>query len=350
MEVLLTGATGFIGSRLLGALLDEGHRVRALVRRPVQIGEVERAVTGTARAQANTKPQKAQPGPRDEADDGAHHGPTDEEAPTGPVTAFLGDVTDRASLEAAFSGGGGAGASGPPDAIVHLAAVIRPVDRYAPVNVQGTRHMVDAATTHGVDRFVQMSVLGADPDADHPYLRSRGSAEQAVRTSGLDWTIVRPSLVYGPGDHVVSLLAEMVQGPVTPVPGEGDTRLAPIHVDDLVPCLVRALDDAHVGRVLELGGPDVVAYHRLVQHVVNRVNPRSRVRHVPRFLAKAGAWLMARRGMETSPAEVDLLFTGDTVPADNAAPGLLKEAPRGLDVGLKYLGPTGAYGEPGPLT
>lgn len=334
-DVLVTGATGFIGSRLVDALVADKRHVRAIVRRPAQVAEVER--------------------------DGDRDG----------VTAFLGDVTDRASLDAAFEGGGGGGAgtaggtgggaattagggatagSGPPGAVVHLAAVIRPPSRYEAVNVQGTRNVVDAAASHGVDRFVHVSVLRADAKADHPYLRSRGLAEHAVQGSGLDWTVVRPSLVYGPGDHVVSLVAQICQGPVTPVPGDGRVRMAPVHVEDLVPCVKAALGPDHVGDVLELAGPDVVTYKELVQHIVNRVNPRSRIRHVPRPLAKVGAWVMARRGYETSPTEVGLLSTGDNVPADNDAPDLLGEAPRGLDEGLKYLGPTGAYGEPGPLT
>lgn len=299
--ILVTGATGFIGSRLVDALVAADRGVRGLARQPAKLDEVENR--------------------------GAE--------------AHLGDVADPGSLEGAFEG---------VDQVVHLAAVIRPPRDFEPVNVEGTRTVLDRAVSADVDRFLHMSVLGADPGADHPYLRSRGRAEDAVRDSGLDATIVRSSLVYGPGDHVVSTIRDLTRGPVTPVPGSGDVRLAPIRVDDLVDVLVRIVDAPPKRRVVEVGGPDVVTYEELVQNVVNRVNPRSRIRHVPRVLAKAGAWLMQKRGMETSPAEIDLLFAGDNVPEDNAVPELLEESPVGLDEGLNYLGPTGAYGEPGPLT
>lgn len=295
--ILLTGATGFIGSNLLDALVEEEHRVRALVRKPAQTDEVD--------------------------------GPN--------VEAYLGDVTDTGSLEGAAEG---------VDQVVHLAAVIRPPSRYEPVNVGGTRNLVDAAVTADVDRFVHMSIVGADPEADHPYPRTRGQAEEIVEASGLDATIVRSSLVYGPGDHVVSTIAELSQGPVTPIPGDGSTRIQPIHVDDVVDVLTRVVDDPPTARTIELGGPDVVTYKELVQNVVDRVNPRSRVHHVPKALAKIGAWVLWKRGVETSPAEVDLLSVGDNVPASNDAPDLLDDDLCGIDVGLGYLGSVGPYGEP----
>lgn len=296
--LLVTGAAGFIGSNLVDALTDGGHDVRGLVRRRGQVEALE--ATG--------------------------------------AEAHLGDVTDPGSLGGAFAG---------VDVLVHLAAVIRPPDDYEPVNVAGTRNVVDAAHGAGVDRFVQMSVLGADPEADHPYYRSRGQAEAIVREAGLDATILRSSLVYGPGDHVVSLISELAQGPVTPVPGSGDVRMAPIHVDDLVAALVRIVEDPPSQRVLEVGGPDELTYEELVRNVVRRVNPRSRVQSVPTSLAKVGAWVMQMRGMETSPTEIDLLGAGDDLPRDNAIASLIDDEPEGVDAGLNYLGAVGPYGEPG---
>lgn len=296
--ILVTGAGGFIGFRLVEALAEE-HEVRGLIHDAAE----ERRVRAAG------------------------------------AEVHVGDVTDPASLDGAFDD---------VERVVHLAAVIRPPARFGPVNVEGSRNVVEAAKAAGVDRFVQMSVLGADPDADHPYLASRGRAEQAVRDAGIDAAVVRASLVYGPGDHVVSLLSEMAQGPVTPVPGDGRVRLAPIRVEDAVACLVRIVEGDRTGLV-EIGGPDALSYEELVEAVVARVNPRSRVMHVPRPLAKVGAWFMQMRGQETSPQEIDLLLAGDSVPGDNAAPGLVDELVP-PDVGLNYLGPTGAYGQPDLVT
>jgi NADH dehydrogenase len=217
MKVLVAGGTGFIGSHLCRALADDGHAVTALSRSP-------------------------------------------EETPEG-VTGVSGDVTDYDSIESAVEGH---------DAVVNLVALSplfepdggnRMHDR---IHRGGTENLVRAAEAGGVDGFVQLSALGADPNGDTAYIRAKGEAEAIVRESGLDWTVFRPSVVFGEGGEFVSF-TKRLKGmfapgvPLYPLPGGGKTRFQPIHVDDIVPMLAAAVaDDDHVGQTYEIGGPDVV--------------------------------------------------------------------------------------------
>jgi len=167
------------------------------------------------------------------------------------------------------------------------------------VHRDGTEHVVRAAEAHGVDRLLQMSALGADPDGDTAYLEAKGLAEAAVRDSELSWTIFRPSVVFGDGGEFLPYTRRLAPPYLTPLPGGGETRFQPIWVGDLVPMLADALagdapatdrettgagdaatarldgdlepavtpvgdvadaagEDPHAGRTYDLGGPAVV--------------------------------------------------------------------------------------------
>ncbi|MWV64019.1 NAD(P)H-binding protein [Halorubrum sp. JWXQ-INN 858] len=283
MKVLVAGGTGFIGSSLCRALVDGGHEVTALSRTP-------------------------------------------EDTPEG-VESALGDVTAYDSIEPAVEGH---------DAVVNLVALSplfepkggnRMHDR---VHRGGTENLVRAAESADADRFVQMSALGADPDGDTAYIRSKGEAETIVRESDLDWTMFRPSVVFGEGGEFVSftkrlkgMFAPLV--PLYPLPGGGRTRFQPIHVDDLVPMLVAALeDDAHVGQTYEVGGPEVLTLREVTNLVYEAEDKGIRIVPLPMPLAKVGLTVLgAVPGFPMGPDQYrSLRFDNTTADNDVAAFGV----------------------------
>ncbi|MGM0590892.1 MAG: complex I NDUFA9 subunit family protein [Halobacteriota archaeon] len=214
MRVLVLGGSGYVGSRLCEELVSRDHSVTALSRNPGS-----------------------------------------ERLPEG-VDEVMGDVTAYDSIVGAFEG---------MDAVVNLVA-LSPLfeprggdEMHERVHLAGTENAVKAAEEAGVDRFVQMSALGADPDGTTAYIRSKGKADEVVRSSSLDWVIVQPSVIFGEGGEFVSFTKLLAPPYLTPLPGGGRTRFQPIWVGDVVKILADAVeDDAHVGQTYEIGGPEVL--------------------------------------------------------------------------------------------
>ena len=244
MKVLVIGGTGFIGTTLCRELKGRGHDVTALSRNP-----------GGA------------------------------DLPGG-VTKVMGDVTQYNSIVEAFEG---------MDAVYNLVALsplFKPTGgdkMHDRIHRQGTDHVVRAAEEHDVDRLVQMSALGADPDGATAYIRSKGEAEGLVTESTLDYTIFRPSVVFGDGGEFVSFTKLLAPPYVSALPGGGKTRFQPIWVGDLVPMLADAIDaDEHAGETYEIGGPDKLTLAEIAR-LIHRADGRSTtVVPVPMALAKLG--------------------------------------------------------------
>ena len=244
MRVLVVGGTGFIGTALCAELKRRGHDVTALSRNP-----------------------------------GGGDLP-------GGVNKAMGDVTQYGTISGAFEG---------MDAVYNLVALsplFKPSggDRmHDRIHRQGTEHVVRAAEEHGVDRLVQMSALGADPDGTTAYIRSKGRAEGIVTDSGLEYTIFRPSVVFGDGGEFVSFTKLLAPPYVSALPGGGRTRFQPIWVGDLVPMLADAIDaEAHVGETYEIGGPDKLTLAEIAR-LIHRSDGRSTtVVPVPMALARIG--------------------------------------------------------------
>jgi len=252
MNVVVAGGNGFIGTNLVEKLVDQDHEVTVLARNP------------------------------------------DAEALPADVATESGDVTAYDSIEAAVDG---------QDVVVNLVALsplFKPKggdEMHDEVHRHGTENLIRAAEAGGVERFVQMSALGADSDGATAYIRAKGRAEEHVQESELDWVIVRPSVVFGEGGEFVSFTKKLkgmfAPGvPVYPLPGGGKTRFQPIHVDDLVEMLADTVsDDAHVGETYELGGPEQLTLREITNMVYDAAGKSVSIVSVPMPLAGIGLTL-----------------------------------------------------------
>jgi NADH dehydrogenase len=182
------------------------------------------------------------------------------------------------------------------DTVVHLVAIIRESggQTFEGVIRRGTERVVEAAKVAGVKKIVYISAIGAQDNRQYPYLQAKWAAERAVELSVLNYTILRPSIVFGEGDEFINALAGLVRwNPVVPVAGDGKAKFQPIWVEDLVTCIVACLDDdAHSGQTIEIGGPDHLTYDEMID-IVKSALGRSRLKaHVPLALMKPMASMM----------------------------------------------------------
>ncbi|MGH3104918.1 MAG: SDR family oxidoreductase [Gaiellaceae bacterium] len=248
--ILVTGGTGFVGPKVVHALRARDLPVRCLVRDRSRARLLE----------------------------------------TWGCKLVEGDVTDAASLRSAARGC---------DAVVHLVAIIvgKPAD-FERIMSQGTRDLLAAATAAGVRRFVLMSALGTDETTKDlvPYFGAKWEMEQAVKGSGLEHVIFRPSFVFGADGGVLPTFMRLVRLlPVTPVVGSGEQRLQPIWVEDVAAFFAESVDKAEAAnRTFELGGPDVVSWNELYDRIKRTLGKRRRSLHVPMGLMRVQAAVLEK--------------------------------------------------------
>lgn len=250
MNVLVTGGTGFVGEGVTSSLVAAGHTVRVLARHPAS-PSAEAPATG-----AN-------------------------------VHFFKGDISDRESLATAVRGC---------EAIIHLVGIISEVGRatFENVHVRGTENILRAAAEQGASRFVHMSALGTRPAARSRYHQTKWAAEEAVRNSDLSWTILRPSLIYGPRDAFVNLFARISRySPILPVPGNRSAQFQPVSLAAVSTAFANALEQSKsVGQTLDLCGPERLTLDGILD-VLLAVLGRKRMKlHLPRPLVQVQARLL----------------------------------------------------------
>jgi NADH dehydrogenase len=243
--ILVTGASGFVGSSVVPALLGAGHRVVAFVRSR-DAGDIVRERLPTT--------------------DRVH------------VEIRIGDVTRAATLPPAMDG---------VDAVLHLVAIPRDLRGGADlrlVNTEGTRAVVEAMKEAGVRRLVHLGAMGVEDDPALHYASSKAKADALVVASGLDATILQPSLQFGPGDGFFNIIADLVRlSPgVVPIPGRGESRFQPIHNGDVARVIVAAFDDpATIGNTYQLGGPRYWTYREIVGEVLRALGKRRALLPMP---------------------------------------------------------------------
>jgi NADH dehydrogenase len=302
MHVLLTGATGYVGSYTLDALLKRGHTVRALTR--------EAAPDLDARDSVET---------------------------------VRGDVTDAASLAGAFDG---------VEAVVHLVGIIDEHPQrgvtFERVHVDGTRNVVEAARSAGVDRFVHMSANGARPDGVSAYQTTKWEAEEIVRAAGFGHAVVfRPSTLFGdPGpdnpEFAKRLWETLVKPfPVLPVFGDGRYQLQPVSVAACADALAQAVTrDASNGRSYCVAGHERIAYPEVLARIARGggLTPKPTA-PVPMFAARLGVNTLGKAGLlPISPAQFEMLVEGNTCDPSSFFADFGVESPPFSAETLSYLG------------
>ncbi|MGH9795350.1 MAG: NAD-dependent epimerase/dehydratase family protein [Candidatus Acidiferrales bacterium] len=194
------------------------------------------------------------------------------------VQQVTGDLCKPASYEACLR---------QVDTVVHLAAVTGKAEReeYFRVNAEGTRALVERCRAAGVQRFLHVSTIAVKfPDTRrYYYAQSKQQAEEAVRASGMRWTIVRPTILAGRGSPVLAGMAKLADLPVMPVFGDGRTPIQPVDVDDVAGFLAALIEnDAFEGETIEFGGPDVIAMEEFMRKLARmRKGREPRVMRVP---------------------------------------------------------------------
>ncbi|MGZ4441219.1 MAG: complex I NDUFA9 subunit family protein [Gaiellaceae bacterium] len=274
--ILVTGATGFIGTRVVHELRARDRQVRALVHSPARAGSL-----------ANWD-----------------------------VELATGDVTDPASLRAAADGC---------DEIVHLVSILTGSKAdFERVMEQGTRNLVEAAAPK---RLVLMSAIGADNPATAgiPYFESKREMERAVRESGFEFVILRPSFVFGDGGALATFLRLARRAPVTPIIGDGTSRIQPVWVDDVARAVAESLERPEAaGQTLELGGPEIVTWNDFWARLKKAAGLRRPSVHVPFSVMRVQAALLEK--LPSPPLTRDqlrMLQAGDNVVTGEDAAGVL---------------------------
>lgn len=244
------GGTGFLGRAIVRELVEAGRPVRIAARRP-------------------QLPDWLEPGDR--------------------VEALACDVRDEAQVAAALAGS---------DAAINAIGLYVERPRagltFEAIHVEGAARLARLAREAGVARFVHVSGIGATANSPSAYVRARGAGEHAVVDAMPKAILLRPSVLFGPDDAFLAALVRLARLPVVPLFGRGETRLQPVHVDDVARAAVRLSGLRPLERRLfELGGPERLSYRRILEQVLAHLACRRTLLPVPFFLWRLAALLLA---------------------------------------------------------
>lgn len=244
------GGTGFLGRAIVRELVEAGRPVRIAARRP-------------------QLPDWLEPGDR--------------------VEVLACDVRDEAQVAAALAGS---------DAAINAIGLYVELPwaglTFEAIHVEGAARLARLAREAGVARFVHVSGIGASTASPSAYVRARGAGEHAVVDALPKAILLRPSVLFGPDDAFLSALVRLARLPVVPLFGRGETRLQPVHVDDVARAAVRLSGPRPLERRLfELGGPERLTYRRILEQVLAHLACRRPLLPVPFCLWRLAALLLA---------------------------------------------------------
>ena len=250
--ILITGATGYIGHYLVARLVALGERPRCLVR------EMDRAKRIL---------------------------------PADKVELVQGATISPASLDAAVQG---------VDTIVHAAFLT--ADRkqstgneYEKTNVQGTAYLIQAAKKAGVKRVIEIGGLGTRPDKPGSYMQGRYLAEKMLKESGLDWTIIQPSVLFGKNAPFIKGLVDLIRtSPIVPLIGGGKIMFQPIYVEDVVTVIIKVLEDpvSTANKTYTIGGPAYYSFTQIIDALLQATHKQRIKVPAPTSLVGIGAAVM----------------------------------------------------------
>lgn len=295
--ILLTGATGFVGGSLLKEMLKQGLQVQCLVRDPSKAEAVKQ------------------------------HG----------VELIKGDVTDKSSLLIALD-------DAKVTTAVHLVGILAETKNttFQGIHTKGTRNMVEACKIKGVKRFVHISALGTRANARSEYHKTKWEAEEIIRNSGLEYTIFRPSVMFGKKDKFANLFAQIIKiSPFIMIPGNGRNKMQPVSVKNLAAAMTIAIQNSkHINKTYEIAGPEKLAFDEIIDTIC-RVLEKARLKiHIPMCLMRPGA-AIAEAILPKPPITRDqlLMLEEDNVTDNNALESVFNIKPVRFEEGIKeYLG------------
>ena len=244
--ITVFGGSGFVGGQVVRDLARRGWRIRVAVRRPDRAYRLQTS---------------------------GH---------VGQIQAVRCDAADPAQVEAALQGA---------DAAINLIGILYEAGArsFEAMHVDAARNIAFACAAASVDRLVHVSAIGANPESDSKYARTKAAGEMAVREAKPDAVIIRPSIVFGAGDGFLNKFASMAtMAPALPLIGGGKTRFQPVYVGDVAEAIVRAVErpDA-AGRTFELGGPEVMTFEDILKLVLRETRRRNGLIPLPFFAARA---------------------------------------------------------------
>ena len=274
--LLITGGTGFIGSRFTQKLIRSNHDVRILLR-----------------------PQKKSPSlPRNL-----------------PMEIAVSSLQDKRSLRAALKN---------VRTVFHFATAEHhlPVADYESVDIQGTENLIEAALDAGVERVLYLSRVGAEKKSSFPVLKSKALAEDTIKNSGIPYTIMRVTDVYGRKDHFTSQIkAAVLHSPLLmSIPGDGHINLQPLWIEDLLSCLMLAYEeDIFENRTYELGGGEYFSFISVIHMVMTRLNKKRLTMPIsPAYLRLYNLWFKQYKdSFPLSTLWLDLLAVDRTCPLNS---------------------------------
>ncbi len=275
MNVFVAGGTGYIGNHVIDTLVKDGHRVYALVRR------------GSEQKVSNKH-----------------------------IEFRYGDISDPASLNSTLDGC---------DAVIYLIGLIREFPSkgisFELAHVDGVRHLYTRAKLSGIKRWVQISANGVMPDTPDGYRRTKYRAEEFIKVQDINYTIVRPSVVFGEETdrsiNFVTSVKNIIQSTpfLVPVIGNGDYRMQPVHVDDLAKVISLIVDrPSTFNKTYSLCGAKSVSYNDIIDSITLRYNLKKKMKiHIPAMLVRTLAALLQH--IESFPVtveQIDMLVGGNT--------------------------------------
>jgi uncharacterized protein YbjT (DUF2867 family) len=250
--IVVTGGSGYIGSHIVKRLASEGRHVRAMIR------SRQRTLQESRLAGFDIELVEA-------------------------------DVTDADSLKPAFTKA---------DAVIHTVAIAieREGTTYEDINLMGTVNVLRAARDAGIQRFINLSQLGADSGLPYRFLASKGRAQEYVARSELDWTAFRPSVIWGPEDEFANTFARLIL--ITPIifPNvDKKARFQPLWVEDLVTCIFKSLEDKNTYRQqYEIGGPEILTLEEIERRTLEAMGTRRIMVPFPKPLLKTAVGLIEK--------------------------------------------------------
>ena len=292
MRVAVTGATGFVGRNLVDRLLQDSHEVTIVANR---------------RSGANLFSDR--------------------------VKYARASVHNALDLQDAFCDS---------QAVFHLVGIIAETRKntFKTTVEQGTKNVISACRQNNIETIIYLSALGTSEDAESKYFKTKWAAEQSVKNSGLNWTIFRPSIIYGRSDGFLTMMSKIIKlSPFVPIFGDGKYRLQPVYIGDLVEAMAKSLTNKECqGETIEIGGAEPLEYVEIINSIKKALKKKRMNLFIPMAVIKPVAVLLEKI-LKPAPLTTDqlIMLEKGSVCDLSKMKRLFEIEPVGFDEGLKKV-------------